>query len=114
MPEFLHQGKIYYNPVEFLMAKIGGAWKMPILWRLKDHVFRYGELKKDIPHISDKMLTKQLRELEKDGFIHREVFSVIPPKTEYTITEKGRSLIPLIEHIRQMGLQIMDEEGVKE
>ncbi|MBL7798380.1 MAG: helix-turn-helix transcriptional regulator, partial [Saprospiraceae bacterium] len=73
MPEFLYQNKLYYNPVEFALDRIGGAWKMPILWRLKDRVMRYGELKKDIPRVTDKMLTAQLRELEADGFITRTV-----------------------------------------
>lgn len=113
MPDFLYNGKIYYNPVEFAMDRIGGTWKMPILWRLKERVFRFGELRKDIPHISDKMLTTQLRELEKDGFIHRKVYAVVPPKVEYSITEKGRKAIPIIKAIRQYGLELIEEAGIK-
>ena len=60
MPEFFYNNKLYYNPVEFAMDRIGGTWKMPILWRLKDRVMRFSELKRDIPHITDKMLTSQL------------------------------------------------------
>ena len=112
MPDFLYQGKIYYNPVEFAMDRVGGTWKMPILWRLKDHVYRYGELKKSLAHISDKMLTSQLRELEADGFVHREVYPVIPPKVEYSITEKGKLVIPVLETIRNFGIQLMAENGV--
>ena len=56
MPEFLHNNRFYYTPIEFALKHLGGMWKMPILWRLKDKVMRYGELKKDIPHITDKML----------------------------------------------------------
>lgn len=112
MPEFLYDGKLYYNPVEFAMDRIGGTWKMPILWRLKDKVLRFSELRKDIPHITDKMLTTQLRELEKEGFIHREVYPVVPPKVEYSITEKGMRAIPIIDTIRQYGLELMDEMGV--
>lgn len=112
MPEFLYDGKLYYNPVEFAMDRIGGTWKMPILWRLKDKVLRFSELRKDIPHITDKMLTTQLRELEKEGFIHREVYPVVPPKVEYSITDKGMRAIPIIDTIRQYGLELMDEMGV--
>ncbi len=113
MPDFKYNGKIYYNPVEFAMDRIGGTWKMPILWRLKDRIFRFGELRKDIPHISDKMLTTQLRELEADGFVDRKVYPVVPPKVEYSITDKGRTAIPIIETIRNYGLDLMKEAGVE-
>lgn len=112
MPEFLFNGKLYYNPVEFAMDRIGGTWKMPILWRLQTGVKRYGELKKDIPHITHKMLTTQLRDLEAEGFIHREVYAVIPPKVEYSLTERGKRSIEMIEGIRQYGLTLMEEFGV--
>ena len=113
MPDFIYNGKVYYNPVEFAMDRLGGTWKMPILWRLKDKVYRFSELKRSIPHISDKMLTSQLRELEADGFIIRTVYAVVPPKTEYAISEKGRSSIPVIEMIRNFGLELMKIEGVE-
>lgn len=113
MPEFLFNSKLYYNPVEFAMDRIGGTWKMPILWRLKDRVMRYGELKKDIPHITHKMLTSQLRELEAEGFIERKVYAVVPPKVEYTITKRGKKAIVIIETIRNYGLELMKEFGVE-
>ncbi|MGB4772820.1 MAG: helix-turn-helix domain-containing protein [Chitinophagaceae bacterium] len=113
MPEFLFNSKLYYNPVEFAMDRIGGTWKMPILWRLKDKVMRYGELKKDIPHITHKMLTSQLRELEGEGFIERKVYPVVPPKVEYTITKRGKKSIAVIETIRNYGLDLMKEFGVE-
>ena len=112
MPEFLFKSKLYYNPVEFAMDRIGGTWKMPILWRLKDRIMRYGELKKDIPHITHKMLTSQLRDLEEEGFVHRKVYAVVPPKVEYSITERGKRSIAIIETIRNYGLELMDEFGV--
>ena len=86
---------------------------MPILWRLKDKVMRYGELKKDIPHITHKMLTSQLRELEEEGFISREVFAVVPPKVEYSITKRGKKAIVVVEVIRNYGLDLMKEFGVE-
>ncbi len=113
MPEFIHNHKLYYNPVEFAIDKIGGTWKMPLLWRLKDKVMRYSELKKSIPKISDKMLTSQLRELEANGFITRKVYPVVPAKVEYSITKRGQKVIPIIETIRNFGLELMKEEGIE-
>ena len=113
MPEFLHNNKLYYNPVEFALDKIGGTWKMPLLWRLRKKVMRYSELKRSIPQISDKMLTTQLRDLEANGFIHRKVYAVVPPKVEYSITERGLRVIPIIETIRNYGLELMGEEGIE-
>lgn len=114
MPDFLYDKKLYYNPVEFALDRIGGAWKMPILWRLKDRVMRYGELKKDIQHVTHKMLTTQLRQLEEEGFVTRTVYPVVPPKVEYALTERGRRAIPVVEAIRDYGLALMAEFGVEE
>jgi DNA-binding HxlR family transcriptional regulator len=113
MPDFTYNKKRYYNPVEFAMDRIGGTWKMPILWRLKDQVMRYGELKKDIPHITHKMLTSQLRELEEEGFITRKVYPVVPPKVEYSITKRGMKSIVIIDTIRNYGLELMKEFGIE-
>lgn len=113
MPDFKYNGKIYYNPVQLIMEQIGGTWKAPILWRLKDQILRYNELRKDIPHISDKMLTTQLRELENDGYILRKVYAVVPPKTEYSLTNKGVEIIELITIIRNYGLKLIESEGLK-
>ena len=113
MPEFLYNNKLYYNPVEFAMGRIGGTWKMPILWRLREKKLRYGELKKDLPHITHKMLSSVLRSLVAEGFITREVFPVVPPKVEYTITKRGVKSIPVIEMVRKYGTDLMKEFGVK-
>ena len=75
---------------------------------------RYGELKKDIPRVTHKMLTAQLRELEEDGFVTRTVYPVVPPKVEYALTERGQRAIPVIETIRAYGLELMAEMGVKQ
>lgn len=113
MPDFIFKNKLYYNPVEFAMDRIGGTWKMPILWRLRDRVMRYGELKKDIPHITHKMLTSNLRELEDEGFVLRKVYPVVPPKVEYSITERGMSAIDIINTIRLYGIELMEDFGVQ-
>ena len=113
MPDFVKDKRLFHNPVEFAMNKIGGTYKMPILWRLKDKVMRYGELRKDIKHISDKMLTQQLRELEQDGYIQRTVYAVIPPKTEYTLTEQGKDIIELITIILNYGLKMIEKQKIE-
>lgn len=111
MPDFIYKGKIYYNPVQLVMEKIGGTWKAPILWRLKENkIMRYSELRKNIPHISDKMLTTQLRELEHDGFIKRKVYAVVPPKTEYSLTTEGKEIIKLINTLRNYGLKMIEKQ----
>jgi DNA-binding HxlR family transcriptional regulator len=112
MPDFIYDHKVYYNPVEFALHFIGGTWKMPILWRLNKVTMRYGELKKTLPHITHKMLSSQLKELEKHELINRKAHATVPPKVEYTITEKGKKVIPVIEVIRNYGLLMMEENGL--
>jgi DNA-binding HxlR family transcriptional regulator len=114
MPDFVYEHRVYYNPVEFALHFIGGTWKMPILWRLNQNMMRYGEIKKSLPHITHKMLSSQLRELEKHGLIARKVYPQVPPKVEYTITAKGKEVIPVIATIRDFGLALMKEKGLKE
>lgn len=113
MPEFFHDKKLYYTPIEFALTHIGGTWKMPILWRLQYQVQRFGELKKDIPHITDKMLTSQLRELEAKGLISRKAYPIVPPKVEYSLTEKGKQAIPIIEVIMKYGYELMKEADIR-
>lgn len=113
MPEFKHDGKLYYNPVEFALFHIGGTWKMPILWRLRNKTLRYSELQKDIPHITHKMLTTQLKDLEASGLIHREVYAAVPPRVEYSITEKGKEALPVVEMLINYGKKLMEENGIE-
>ena len=113
MPEFFYKDKAYQNPVEFALDQIGGKWKMPLLWRLKDKTWRYGELRKSLKNITHKMLTQQLRELEADGYLHRQVYAQVPPKVEYSITERGMRAVPIIETLRNWGLERMEEEGIE-
>ena len=112
MPEFLYDKKLYYNPVEFAMDRIGGVWKMPLLWRLNGRTLRYGELKNELPKITHKMLTTSLRQLEEDGYVNRKMYPEIPPKVEYSLTDRGKRAIKMIEQIRQYGLELMDDFGI--
>ena len=105
MPQYSFRGKTYNNPVELTESILGGKWKMPILWRLRERPWRYNELQRNLKKVTPKMLTEQLRELERDGLINRKVFAVIPPKVEYTLTEQGRTTIPVIEVLREWGVR---------
>ncbi|MED4018675.1 winged helix-turn-helix transcriptional regulator [Sutcliffiella cohnii] len=95
---------------ELTLAIIGGKWKMLILWHLgKQGTKRFGELKALIPGITQRMLVNQLRELESDSIIHREVYPVVPPKVEYSLTEYGESLIPILDSMYEWGKKYMED-----
>ncbi len=112
MPDILINKSLYYNPVDYVLRIIGGTWKAPILWRLQKKTLRYSELEKDIPHISQKMLTRALKDLESHGLINKKVFPAVPPHTEYSLTEKGRKVFKTVEQIRNLGIELMKEEGI--
>ena len=79
------------------MKIIGGKWKPIILQQINGETRRFGEFTRLIPEITKQMLTKNLRELEKDGIINRKIYAVVPPKVEYSLTKKGKTLIPVLE-----------------
>lgn len=103
MPEFEFEGQRYRNPVELALHVVGGKWKMPILWRLNQRVWRYNELRRELQGISHKMLTQHLRELEQHGLISRTVHPVVPPRVDYDLTPLGRTVVPAIEALRSWG-----------
>lgn len=78
-------------------ALLSGKWKLEIIWLLNQRVYRFGELRKAIPGITQHMLTAQLRELEADGLVSRTVFAEVPPRVEYEITSKARGLGPMMQ-----------------
>ena len=88
------------------MSVIGGKWKIRIIYALQEDINRFGALHRYIDGISKKMLTDNLRELEADGIIHREVYAQVPPKVVYSLTELGESLKPIIAEINQWGLNL--------
>ena len=112
MPDVIINKKRFYNPADYAMKKIGGTWKMPVLYRLQKASKRYSELQKDIPHISQKMLTSTLKELEADGLVIKQVFREVPLHTEYSLSDKGKAAVNVIKVIRNFGIELMKEEGV--
>jgi DNA-binding HxlR family transcriptional regulator len=103
--------KKFICPMELTMDVLGGKWKLLLLWQLRLRAQRYGDLRRLLEGITNKMLTQQLRELERDGIVHREVFQVIPPKVEYSLTEKGARLLPVLTALGEWGLQFEVEDG---
>lgn len=95
--------KNYNCPIEATIDLIGGKYKAIILWHLMEKTLRYSELHRLIPKATDKMLAQQLRELERDGLISRRVYPVVPPKTEYSLTEFGGTLVPILDGLCEWG-----------
>jgi DNA-binding HxlR family transcriptional regulator len=100
-------------PVEATLKLIGGKYKGLILWHLVDTTLRYGELQRLIPHATPKMLTQQLRELEADNLLTRKVYPVVPPKVEYSLTEFGKSLRPILGAMYDWGADYMENNHIE-
>lgn len=101
----MEKEKVFTCPVEATIDAVGGKWKPLILFYLLQGTKRFGELKKLMPsQVTQQALTVQLRELERDGIVHREVFPVVPPHVEYSLTELGRTLEPLLNAMLDWGL----------
>ena len=98
-------------PVEATLEKIGGKWKGIVLYHLLDGPKRYNELKRNVGGVTQRMLTKQLRELEDDGLILRKVFPVVPPHVEYSLTESGMTLEPILLALRDWGENYLASSG---
>lgn len=100
-------------PIEFTLSLINGKWKIIILKELSQGPLRYGVLGKRIPEVSSKVLIQHLREMEEDGLIVREVFPEVPPRVEYSLSEKGASIFTIFIELRRWGLSLEDEEKVE-
>lgn len=96
-------------PVEFAVSLIGGKWKLLILYRLMTHsTIRFNELQKMLAPITHRTLTRQLRELEESGLLNRVTYPVVPPKVEYSLSDKGKSLSTILTHLEDWGLHHMN------
>ena len=102
---------LYPNcPIRNVLSRVGDKWSMLVLFTLENsNSQRFKELQRNIPDISPKMLTATLKMLEGDGLIHREVFPEIPPRVEYSLTEKGKSLLPLIDNLLSWASENMED-----
>lgn len=106
--------KSYYCPVEAALDVLGGKWKPIILWWLHQRTYRFSELRRMIPGVTEKMLTQQLRELEADAVVHRRVYPTVPPKVEYSLTDHGNSLKRALNAMCDWGQVHMDRIGAVE
>lgn len=105
--------KLLTCEIEVTLNSIGGKWKPIILYFLIENgTKRFNEIQKFISTISHKTLTNQLRELEKDGLIHRNIYPVVPPKVEYSITDKGMTLYPILEAMCEWGEKNIDDRYI--
>lgn len=114
-PEIFFQERKYFCSLELTLDVIGGKWKTMMIYRLKDGALRSSELQRLMAGVSNKMFTQTARELERDGIIKREVYPVVPPKVEYSLTPIGISVIPLLLQLGEWGLQLSQmtqEDGV--
>ena len=111
MPKILFKDKEFACAFELTLDIISGKWKGLILWHLQSETLRYGQLRKTLGNITQKMLTQTLRELENDKLISRKVYPVVPPKVEYTITERGEKLIPIFHELIKWGQEVAYEDG---
>lgn len=100
-------------PVSATLELIGGKYKALILWHLSEGTLRYSELRKRISKATAKMLTQQLREMEDNDLIHREVYPVVPPKVEYSLTALGRSLLPVLVTMRDWGANYLKSKDLE-
>jgi len=94
-------------PLDLVQKVLGGKWKLVILWALRE-TKRFNELHRLFPSITQTMLTKQLRELESDGFVNRKIYNEIPPKVEYSLTEVGETFLPILQNIHLWGQENYD------
>ena len=98
----------YRCTVAVTLEVIGGKWKSLILWHLSFKTLRFSQLQRRLSTVTQKMLTQQLRELEADGLVHREVFAEVPPRVEYSLTELGRSVVPILKMMCQWGKDYLE------
>ncbi len=97
-------------PVETTLAVIGGRWKVLIIRELFPGVKRFGELHRALQGITQKMLTQQLREMEQDGLVHRQVYLQVPPKVEYSLTPLGETLKPILNSMHEWGIEFLESQ----
>lgn len=109
MKRYELNGTYYYCPVDLTLQIISGRWKGIVIWNLRAEKKRFSELKRILVTINDKMLSQVLRELEEQGVVSRKVYEVVPPKVEYSLTEEGTKLLPIMQAMNDYGLKFQVE-----
>ena len=97
-------------PMGLVQKILSGKWKILILWFLSSRVSRFSDIRKKMPNVTQKMITQQLRSLEKDHLIYRHVYPVVPPKVEYGLTDLGRRIIPILEQMHSFGVEYLAQD----
>jgi DNA-binding HxlR family transcriptional regulator len=100
---YKHGNKIFYCPCSVTLEVLSGKWKTSILWLIRNKVNRFGQLSRANPGMNKGVLTRELRELERDGLISRKIFAEIPPRVEYEMTKLGRTIIPVLDKLAAWG-----------
>jgi len=108
----VYREKAYKCGIDLTLAVVGGKWKASILWHLAQETMRFSDLQRQFSNTTRKMLTQQLRELEADGLVHREVYPQVPPKVEYSLTKKGSTIIPILNQMCEWARgYLQDDDG---
>jgi DNA-binding HxlR family transcriptional regulator len=102
---------VYHCAMDVTMDYIGGKWKTVVLWYLRNKTMRFTELKKQIPDITEKMLSLQLKGLEESGLVKRTAYAEVPIRVEYSLTEFGKTLLPVLEAIAKWGRDLGESKG---
>jgi len=105
----VYRDKEYTCGIDVTLAVVGGKWKASILWHLARETMRFSDLQRQFSDTTRKMLTQQLRELEADGLVHREVYPQVPPKVEYSLTLKGKSIFPILQQMCDWGRHYLQD-----
>lgn len=101
-------------PMVLIQSMISGKWKILILWYLSYSKLRFSDIQRKLPNVAQKVLSRQLKSLEEDNLIHRKVYPVVPPKVEYSLTNVGRKLIPILEMMHKFGAECLEEDLEKQ
>jgi len=104
-------GRTFHCALDITMAYVGGKWKAVLLWYIRRGPLRFGELRRLVPEITEKMLSLQLKKLERDGLVARRAFPEVPPRVEYSLTAQGRTLVPALEALARWGRRKGKKEG---
>lgn len=96
-------GTFYYCPVDLTLQIVGGRWKGIVIWNLREDKKRFSELKRILVTINDKVLSQVLKDLVEQGVVHRKVNEVVPPNVEYSLTEEGKKLLPIMQAMSDYG-----------